>query len=151
MAEQTATQERPRVVDGAGPAFEMTQHLADANQRIFREWTELSASALRETARAYADALQSNLDLVRELQASTVRWNPFWPEAFTDPFGWYHRTLAEAADGMQRTFQAATITTRAALESFERLQRSAEQTGRRVQETLGSTAARTRESGRRAA
>ena len=110
---------------------------ADANQRVLRELVEFSAGTAKESVRLYADLQQSAVEALRDGQAAALRWQAGVQQNSSDPVQWYQKTLAESVDGAQKVFRLidgnAQVVTRAA----ERMQASAEQAGKGIQETFG--------------
>jgi hypothetical protein len=151
--EQTTTHERakrsfepPTSLDSDAAAF-----CAGANQRVIGDLAELSIGTLKESARLFAELQMAVLDTLRETQAAGLRLQSTWPDALTDPLGWYQKAVMETMDCTQRALACAGTNARALAQSVDRLQTAAADTGRRVRETLTSTAAGLRETGHRVA
>ncbi|OLB99021.1 MAG: hypothetical protein AUH30_06440 [Candidatus Rokubacteria bacterium 13_1_40CM_68_15] len=130
---------------------EQSELWADANRRLLGDLTELSIAAVKETSGLLADLQRSSLDALREHQDAMLRWHAMWPELVSDPLRWYQTVLLEGVDTAQRTFRLMGANVRALSQAVDRVHATAEQAGQRVQETLSSTAARARETVRRAA
>jgi hypothetical protein len=88
---------------------------ADANRRVLGALIELSAAGANESLRLCGELQQNTLDAFRDAQATSLPW-----------------------PGSRLLEGNAQAVTRAA----ERLQASAEQAGRGIQETFGSTGAK---------
>ena len=123
----------------AGKAVEAIALWADANQRILGQLVELSAGAAKENARLYAELQQTTVEVLRDTQASALRWQALWPEALKDPVGFYQQTCVESVDGAQKAFRLVDGNAQAVARSAERWQASAEQAGRGIQETVKTT------------
>jgi hypothetical protein len=126
-------------VQFAGKAVETFALWADANQRILGQLVELSAGAAKESARLYAELQQTTVDVLRDTQATALRWQTHWPEVFKDPARFYQQTLVESVDGAQKAFRLVEGNAQAVARSAERWQASAEQAGRGIQETVKIT------------
>ena len=55
---------------------------ADVSQQALRDVLELSSRTTQEGARQLADWQQAGVDLLREWQAATLRWQTIGPEAY---------------------------------------------------------------------
>jgi len=133
---KTATADSMHV---AGKAMEAMSLWADANQRILGQLMELSAGAAKESARLYAELQQTTVDVLRETQATALRWQSTWPEALKDPVRFCQQTFVESVDGAQKAFRLVEGNAQAVARSAERWQASAEQAGRGIQETVKTT------------
>jgi hypothetical protein len=100
---------------------------------------ELSAGAAKESARLYAEVQQTTVDVLRDTQATALRWQGLWPEALKDPARFYQQTLVESVDGAQKAFRLIEGNAQAVARSAERWQASAEQAGKGIQETVKAT------------
>jgi hypothetical protein len=118
---------------------------------VIGDLAELSIGTLKESARLFAELQMAVLDTLRETQAAGLRLQSTWPDALTDPLGWYQKAVMETMDCTQRALACAGTNARALAQSVDRLQTAAADTGRRVRETLTSTAAGLRETGHRVA
>jgi hypothetical protein len=127
-------------------AVETMTMWAEANQRVMRELVDLSVGAAKEGMRLYAELQQGALDAVRDGQASAMKWQATWQEAPKDPMAWYQQTLAEAVDGAQKLFRVIEGNAQAVTRSAERLQATAEQAGKGIQETVTATVTRIKDS-----
>ena len=133
------TKSTPDPMQFAGKAVETMALWADANQRILSQLVELSAGAAKENARLYAELQQTTVDVLRDTQATALRWQSLWTDAFKDPVRFYQQTLVESVDGAQKAFRLVEGNAQAMARSAERWQASAEQAGRSIQETVKAT------------
>jgi hypothetical protein len=139
--EKKAQDRAQEMVGQAGvKAVETMTVWAEANQRVLRELVELSAATAKEGVRLYAELQQSALDAVRETQAAAFRWQATWQDAPKDPVAWYQKALVDSVDGAQKTFRLIEGNAQAVTRSAERLQTSAEQAGKSIQETFTAVA-----------
>jgi hypothetical protein len=121
---------------GTGKAVEALTLWADANQRFLREVAELSAATAKESVRLYAELQQSGIEAVREAQAIALRWQTTWQDAPRDPLAWYQRTLTDSVEHSQKWFRMLEGNAQAVTRTAERLQTSAEQAGKGIQESF---------------
>ena len=140
------TSTSPQISDLFGRATESAVEVftlwADANQKILRELVDLSADTAREGVRLYAELQSSAIEVVRDGQASLQRRQAAMSEAVRNPLGAYQAGLAEAVEGAHKAFKLVEAGAQAVTRSTERLQVSAEQTGREIQSTLTQLAGR---------
>jgi hypothetical protein len=118
---------------------------ADANQRVLRELAELSAATAKEGVRLYSELQQSGLEALRDAQATALRWQSTWQEAPRDPLAWYQRALTDGVESTQKWFRMLEGSAQAMTRTAERLQTTAEQTGKGIQESFSEAAAKLRE------
>lgn len=128
-----------------GKALETMTVWAEANQRVLRELVELSAGTAKESIRLYSELQQSAIDAIREGQAAAIRWRSGWPEATKDPGQWYQKAVAEGVDSAQKVFRVMESNAQAVSKSAERLQASAEQAGKSIQETFSAIVSKTKD------
>ncbi len=76
--EDAKTTQDPRQF--AGKAVETMALWTDASQRIMNQLVELGAGAAKESARLYAEFQQTTVDVLRDTQATALRWQTLWPE-----------------------------------------------------------------------
>ncbi|MBM4442126.1 MAG: hypothetical protein FJ027_17045 [Candidatus Rokubacteria bacterium] len=126
-------------------AVETMAMWAEANQRVLRELVELSAGAAKESVRLYAELQQGAMDAVRDSQATALKWHATWQDGPKDPMGWYQQALAEGVEGAQKFFRMVEGGAQAVTRSAERLQTTAEQTGKGIQETVEATVLRVKD------
>ncbi len=124
-----------------GKAVEALALWADANQKIVRELSDLSASAVKEGVQLYAKLQSSALDAVKEGQGYWLRRQTDLTEWQKDPFGWYQKSLLEGIQETQKTFKLVEGNAQAVTRTAEQLQASAEKTAKEIQETFSSLAA----------
>lgn len=118
---------------------------AEVNQRVLRELVELSAGSAKEGVRLYSEVSRSVIDAARESQAAALRWQAGWVEASKDPSAWCQKALTEGMNGAQQTFRRVEEHTQAITRSAERLQASAEQAGKGIQESLAGAVSKMKE------
>jgi hypothetical protein len=133
------------VAEMAGIGGETAVVWADANQRAMRELFELTAGTAKEGARLCGEMQQSAIDALREMQTTALRWNTIWPEMFRDPFRCYQRMVMDSVDCAQRSFRLMAASADAMTQSVDRLQQSAEEAGKGIQETFTSATSKMRE------
>ena len=103
-----------------GRAVEAFSLWADANQKLLRELVDLSASTAKEGVRLYAEIQSSAVEAVKEGQSYMLR----------------PHDVQESVESAQRTFKLFEGTAQAVSRSAERLQVTAEHTGREIQATF---------------
>ena len=130
---------------GSGKAVDTLTVWADANQRVLRELAELSAAAAKEGVRLYAELQQSGLEAIRDAQATALRWQSTWQEAPRDPLAWYQRALTDGVEQTQKWFRIFEGNTQAMTRTAERLQTTAEQTGKGIQDSFAEAVTKMKE------
>src|SRR5262245_4312153 len=128
--------------EGSSKAMEAVTLWADANQRVLRELAELSAATAKEGVRLYAELQQSGIEALRDVQATTLHWQSTWQDAPRDPIAWYQRALTHGMDNTQRWFRILEGNAQAVTRTAERLNATAEQAGRGIQESLAAAVTR---------
>lgn len=113
---------------------------ADANQKILRELVDLSASTAKEGVRLYAEIQSSAVEAVKEGQAYFLRRQGEAPDAQKDPLSFYQKSVLESVDSAQKAFRLFEGASQAMTRSAERLQVTAEQTGKEIQTTFAQLA-----------
>lgn len=126
----------------SGKTVETMTVWAEANQRVLRELVDLSVGAAKESVRLYAELQQGAIEAVRDGQATAMKWQASWQDGPKDPMAWYQKALVETVDGAQKFFRLLEGNAQAVTRSAERLQASAEQAGKGVQETIEATVTR---------
>jgi hypothetical protein len=121
---------------GSGKAVDTLTVWADANQRVLRELAELSSATAKEGVRLYAELQQGGLEAMREAQTTALRWQTIWQETPRDPMAWYHRALADGVEQTQKWFRLMEGSAQAMTRTAERLQTTAEQTGKGIQDSF---------------
>ncbi|HET7340056.1 MAG TPA: hypothetical protein VFL90_01240 [Methylomirabilota bacterium] len=130
---------------GSGKAVETITVWADANQRVLRELAELSAATAKEGVRLYAELQQAGIEAVRDAQASALRWQTAMSEAPRDPLAWYQRALTDGVETAQKWFQMLEGNAQAVTRTAERLQTTAEQAGKGIQESFSEAVTKMKE------
>jgi methyl-accepting chemotaxis protein len=131
--------------EGSGRAVETMTVWAEANQRALRELAELSAATAKEGVRLYAELQQAGIEVVRDMQASALRWQTSLQDAPRDPLAWYQRALTETVESAQKWFRMLEGNAQAVTRTAERLQTTAEQTGKGIQESFSEAVSKMRE------
>jgi hypothetical protein len=108
---------------------------ADANQKILRELVDLSASTAKEGVRLYAEIQSSAVEAMKEGQSYLLHRQDELSDAARDPLSFCQKGMLESAESTQRTFRLVEGAAQAMTRSAERLQVSAEQTGKEIQAT----------------
>ena len=129
----------------SGKAIETMGAWAEANQRVMREMVDLSVGAAKEGMRLYTELSQGTVDAARDAHATALKWQAGWQDAPKDPVDWYQKALAESMDGAQKLFRMLEGNAQAMTRSAERLQASAEQAGKGIQETFEATVTRVKD------
>jgi hypothetical protein len=123
-----------------GRAVEAFSVLADANQKIMRDLVDLSASTAKEGVRLYAELSSSAVEALKDSQSYVLRRQGEMQEAPRDPFGVYQKSVLESVEGAQKAFKLFESNAQAMTRSAERLQVTAEQTGKEIQATFAQVA-----------
>lgn len=118
---------------------------AEANQRALNQLVELGTGAAKEGVKLCAELQQSAFDAYREGQASAIKWQSGWPDVPRDPMAWYQKAFADGVDGAQKWFRLIESNAQAVTKSAERMQASAEQTGRGIQHMFSEVVNRTKD------
>jgi hypothetical protein len=139
MAEAKKAQDKEIFTQSTGKAVDGLTVWADANQRVLREMAELCAASAREGVRLYAEMQQSMLEAMRDAQATTLRWQTTWQDAPRDPMAWYQRTVTDGVENTQKWFRILEGNAQAMTRTAERLQTTAEQAGKGIQESFSQT------------
>jgi hypothetical protein len=123
-----------------GRAVEAFSMLAEANQKIMRDLVDLSASTAKEGVRLYAELSSSAVEALKESQSYLLRRQGELQEAPRDPFSVYQKGVLESVEGAQKAFKMFESNAQAMTRSAERLQVTAEQTGKDIQATFAQVA-----------
>ncbi|PYN82107.1 MAG: hypothetical protein DMD96_08750 [Candidatus Rokuibacteriota bacterium] len=118
-----------------GKAVETMTMWADANQRVLRELVEFSAATAKEGVRLYAELQQGALETLRNSQAAAGRWQGAWSDGAKDPVQVYQKAVMNSVDSVEAAFKLLEGQAQAITRSAERLQTSAEQAGKGIQQT----------------
>jgi hypothetical protein len=126
--------------DLLGRAVEVFSLWADANQRVLRELVDLSASTAKEGVRFYAELQSSAVEAVKEGQSYVRRRQDELQDAPRDPMTFYQKSVLESVESTQRTFKLFEGTAQAMTHAAERLQVTADHTGKEIQATFSQLA-----------
>ena len=125
-----------------GRAVEAFSVFAEANQKIMRDLVDLSASTAKEGVRLYAELSSSAVEALKESQAYLLRRQGELQEAPRDPLSVYQKGVLESVEGAQKAFKILEGNAQAMTRSAERLQVTAEQTGKDIQATFAQAASK---------
>ena len=139
MTMQDAKKAQEVFTQSSGHAVESMTLWADANQRVLREMAELWAATAKESVRLYAEMQQIGLEVLRDSQTTALQWQSTWQEAPRDPMAWYQRTMTDGVENTQKWFRILEGNAQAMTRSAERLQTTAEQAGKGIQESFSQT------------
>src|SRR2546428_11195763 len=95
---------------------------------------QFGATSAKEGVRLYAELQQSAIEALRDSQAAALRWQTAWQDGGKDPVQLYQKALAEGVENAQKAFKVLETQAQAVTRSAERLQTSAEQAGKGLQE-----------------
>jgi hypothetical protein len=123
-----------------GRAVEAFSAWADTNQKILRELVDLSASTAKEGVRLYAEVQSSAVEAVKDGQSYLLRRQGELRETPGDPLSAYQKGVLESVESAQKAFALFEGTAQAMTRSAERLQVTAEQTGKEIQATFAQLA-----------
>ena len=123
-------------------AVETATVWADANQRVLREIVEFSTATAKEGVRLYAELQQTAIEALRDSQATAARWQGAWSEGAKDPVQACQKALLDGVEGTQKAFKLLEGQAQAFTRAAERLQTSAEQAGKGIQETYSAVVTR---------
>jgi hypothetical protein len=129
----TPTQISEFCSSASGKTVEMLGLCAEVNQKILRELVDLSASTAKEGVRLYAELQSSAVEAMKEGQQFLLHRQADLTEAPRDPLAFYQKGVLESAEGAQKTFKLIEGNAQAITRSAERLQVTAEQTGKEIQ------------------
>ena len=121
-----------------GKAVDAVALWADANQKILRELVDLSANTAKEGVRLYAELQSSAVEAVKAGQDFVLRRQVELQDVQKDPVSWHQKSLLDGIDGAQKAFKLLEGNAQAITQSAERLQASAEQAGKEIQQTCAS-------------
>ena len=121
-----------------GKAVDAVALWADANQKILRELVDLSANTAKEGVRLYAELQSTAVEAVKAGQDFVLRRQVELQDVQKDPVAWYQKSLLDGIDGAQKAFKLLEGNAQAITQSAERLQASAEQAGKEIQQTFAS-------------
>jgi len=118
-----------------GKAVETMTVWVDANQRVLRDLVEFSTATAKEGVRLYAELQQGTIEVLRDSQAAAGRCQGSWSEGAKDPVQAYQKALIDTVDSVEKAFKLLEGHAQALTRSAERVQASAEQAGKGIQET----------------
>jgi hypothetical protein len=142
MVMTTTTQGSEVFAHMTGRAVEAFSMVAEANQKILRDLVDLSASTAKEGVRLYAELQSSAVEALKEGQDYLLSRQSEIQEAPRDPFAFYQKGVLQSVEGAQRAFKIIESNAQAMTRSAERLQVTAEQTGKEIQATFAQVAGR---------
>jgi hypothetical protein len=122
----------------AGKVVETMSAWVDANQRVLRELVELSTATAKEGVRLCGELQQGALETLRSSQAAATRWQTGWSDGTKDPAQLYQKALLSGVDGVEKAVKLMEGQAQAITRSAERIQVSAEQAGKGIQETYAA-------------
>ena len=105
----------------------------------------LSMEMLQESSRLFLQLQRGLIDVAREGQATLLRSQMVWPEAFTDPLRWYRSMFQESMEGARKAYGVVNGTSEAVTESVNRLQASTQNAGSKIEHALSTAASRMKE------
>ena len=118
---------------------------ADANQRVFHELVELSTATAKEGVKLCGELQQGAIETLRSSQSAAVRWQGAWSDGAKDPVQACQRVLLDGVEGTQKVFKLLEGQAQAFTRAAERLQTSAEQAGKGIQETYTAVVTRVKD------
>ena len=121
-----------------GKVVETMSVWADANQRVLRELVELSTATAKEGVRLYGELQQGAIETLKSTQSATAHWQGAWSDGVKDPAQIYQNALLSGVDGVEKAVKLLEGQTQAITRSAERIQTSAEQAGKGIQETYAT-------------
>jgi hypothetical protein len=142
MVMTTTTQGSEVFAHMTGRAVEAFSMVAEANQKILRDLVDLSASTAKEGVRLYAELQSSAVEALKEGQDYLLSRQIEIQEAPRDPFAFYQKGVLQSVEGAQKAFKIIESNAQAMTRSAERLQVTAEQTGKEIQATFTQVAGR---------
>jgi nucleoid-associated protein YgaU len=125
-----------------GRAVEAFSMVAEANQKILRDLVDLSASTAKEGVRLYAELQSSAVEALKEGQDYLLSRQSEIQDAPRDPFAFYQKGVLQSVEGAQKAFKIIESNAQAMTRSAERLQATAEQTGKEIQATFAQVSGR---------
>lgn len=125
-----------------GKAVEALTLWADANQKILRELVDLSASTAKEGVRLHAELQSSAVEAVKGGQEFLIRRQAEWQEIQKDPVSWCQKSLLHGIEEAQKAFKLLEGNAQAITQSAERLQASADQASKEIQQTFAGVGSR---------
>jgi hypothetical protein len=142
MVMTTTTQGSEVFAHMTGRAVEAFSMVAEANQKILRDLVDLSASTAKEGVRLYAELQSSAVEALKEGQDYLLSRQSEIQDAPRDPFTFYQKGVLQSVEGAQKAFKIIESNAQAMTRSAERLQATAEQTGKEIQATFAQVTGR---------
>ena len=127
-----------------GKVVETMTVWVDANHRVFRDLVELSTATAKEGVRLCGELQQGALETLRSSQASAAQWQSAWGNGAKDPAQLYQKAVMTGVEGVEKAFKLMEGQAQAITRSAERLQASAEQAGKGIQETYTAAVEKTK-------
>ena len=121
-----------------GKVVETMTVWADANQRVLRELVELSTATAKEGVRLCGELQQGAIETLRSTQSAAARWLGAWSDGVKDPAQLYQKARLSGVDGVEKAVKLLEGQAQAITRSAERIQTSAEQAGKGIQETYAT-------------
>jgi len=125
-----------------GKAVEALTLWADANQKVLRELVDVSASTAKEGVRLYAELQSSAVEAVKGGQDFLLGRQAQWQEIQKDPAAWFQKSLLDGMEEAQKAFKLLGGNAQAITQSAERLQATAEQASKEIQQTFAGVGSR---------
>lgn len=142
--QETARETARVAAETAAVGVETMGAWADANQQVTAQLVELSARTTKEFTRLYTQLQQSGFEAWRASQEDAFRWQGLWLQ-------WYQQAFGESLKNAYRSSRMFNDSVSAVTQSLERLQTTAEQAGRDMQDVFSGTAGKIQEISSRAA
>ena len=114
---------------------------ADANQKVMRQFADLSASAAAESVKVYSELQSSAVHAVRGGQEFFLGQQGKLKDLQKDPVATYQKGVLAGVDGAQQAFKLIEANAGTVTKAAERLQESAEKVSRDLQGTFTTLAA----------
>src|SRR5881397_413823 len=103
----------------------------DDQKRAQEMFGQLTA---KEGVRLCGELQQGALETLRRSQSAAAHWQSAWANGPKDPAQLYQKALMTGVDGVEKAFKLMEGQAQAITRSAERLQSSAEQAGKGIQE-----------------
>jgi hypothetical protein len=120
----------------AGIAGETSAAWVETSGKLFDELLQFSTTAAKENARVVSELQQVGIDGLRDMQNAVSRWQRLWPTALGDPLRWWQGTMDETVHVAERTAALAQRTAEVLNDSCRRVQGTAQQSGKALEETV---------------
>ena len=134
----------PPLGDLGTKTFEAISAVAEANQRVVGQLIELTSAAASERLRTLGELQSATVQAAREAMSPADPREAF--EDFRqDPFGWYRKGVLTVLDGTQRVFKLFEAQAQIVSKNAERMQGTAERTGKEIESAVSTCTSRLRE------